>query len=239
MFVSSKKIPDRFVNICGIDNHEITEIPIVTAGGVVCTQHGDVIAIMHQYAWHGKGKTIHSSGQLEFFQNDVNDKSVKVSGGLQRIRTLDGYVLPLNIRSGLPYLPMRPYTDDEWDSLPHVILTSDADWDPSVLDHVFHSQDEIWYDAITHLEDDPTHNLFDEFGNYLYRRAASCSIYENTLFYDMEDIIDSCVCAAHPNSLDHISRVSFEPHVGRAPPDYESLKQFFGWLPTDIITKTF
>ena len=30
---------------------------------------------------------------------------------------------------------MRPYTDQEWEDLPHVIMTSDVDWDPSQLDH--------------------------------------------------------------------------------------------------------
>ena len=66
----------------------------------------------------------------------MNDKSLKVDGGLQRIQTNDGYVFPLQIRQGLPYLPLQPYTDDEWDALPHVILTIDNNWDPLILDHV-------------------------------------------------------------------------------------------------------
>ena len=243
-----EKIPGRFINVHGIDNHELTDIPIITAGGVVHTQHGDVIAILHQYAWHGQGKTIHSSGQLESFHNDVNDKSIKVPGGFQRIRTLEGYIMPLNIRSGLPYLPMRPYTDDEWETLPHVIMTSDVDWDPSVLDHIFDSDDTIWFDALQNLEDDPTHNLFDEYGNYRYRRAALCDVHAPSLFYDIDDIIDSCAFHAHgtspggpvvPSSHDFLSRLSFEHHITRAPPDYGSLRPFFGWLPTDIIKRTF
>jgi hypothetical protein len=90
---------------------------------------------MHQYVYTGKGKTIHSSGQLEFFKQDVNDRSLKVRGGLQKIQTLDGYCISLNIRNGLPYMTMRPYTDREWDLLPHIILTSPDEWIPSVLDH--------------------------------------------------------------------------------------------------------
>jgi hypothetical protein len=90
--------PHRYVDIRGIDNHEITSIPIVTAGAVARTQHGDVIIVMHQYAYHPlQGKTIHSSGQMESFKNDVNDKSIRVPGGLQRIKTIDGYVFPLSI----------------------------------------------------------------------------------------------------------------------------------------------
>ena len=38
------------VDIQGIDNHQVTNIPIVTStGGVVQSQRGDVIAILHQY----------------------------------------------------------------------------------------------------------------------------------------------------------------------------------------------
>ena len=42
------------VNIMGIDNHEMKNIPIGTVGGVVTSQHGEVIAIMHQYAIAGR-----------------------------------------------------------------------------------------------------------------------------------------------------------------------------------------
>ena len=31
-------------------------------------------------------------------------------------------------------MQMRPYTDKEWLELPHVILTSDVEWDPSLYD---------------------------------------------------------------------------------------------------------
>jgi len=95
---------DQTVNVRGIDNHQITNIPIVTAGGVIKTQHGPAIAIMHQYAYTGQGKTIHSSGQLEWYKNNVNDKSIKVAGGLQCILNFDGYVIPISIRDGLPYV---------------------------------------------------------------------------------------------------------------------------------------
>ena len=93
----------KTVDIQGIDNHRINEIPIVTAGGVINTQKGPVIAIMHQYAYTGKGKSIHSCAQLEAHKQTVHEKSMKV-GGKQRIETLDGYVIPFNIRCGLPYV---------------------------------------------------------------------------------------------------------------------------------------
>jgi hypothetical protein len=95
------------IDVQGIDNHQTVDIPIVTAWAVVKSQHGEVIIIMHQYAYTGKGKTIHSSGQLECYKQEVDDKSIKV-GGKQGIKTLDGYVIPLDVKSGLPYVKMRP-----------------------------------------------------------------------------------------------------------------------------------
>ena len=154
----------RSVDIQGIDNHRINEIPIVTAGGVINTQKGPVIAIMHQYAYTGKGKSIHSCAQLEAHKQVVHDKSIKV-GGKQRIETLDGYVIPLNIRSGLPYMTICPYTDTEWDNLPHVILTADTDWDPSVLDHELEDGEE-WFDAMQDFPDIEPDPFFDEVGDY-------------------------------------------------------------------------
>ena len=82
-----------------------------------------------------------------FFANDVNDKSIDIPGGLQRIQTVGGCVFPLSIQDGLPYLGMRPYMDVEYESSPHAILTSHVHWDPSLLD--FDSDDNNdWYDGI-------------------------------------------------------------------------------------------
>jgi hypothetical protein len=46
---------------------------------------------------------------------------MKISDGQQRITTVEGYVHPLNIRNGLAHVIMRPFTDEDWDTLPHVI----------------------------------------------------------------------------------------------------------------------
>ena len=110
-------------------------IPIGTVGAVVMSQRGEVIAIMHQYAIAGKGSTIHSCAQLEHYKSKVDDKSIKV-GGKQLITTLDGYVHPIDIINGLPYTPMRPFSNDEWRKLPHVVWSLDSTWDPSVIDHI-------------------------------------------------------------------------------------------------------
>ena len=57
------------------------------------------------YACYGKGHTIPSSGQIEWFKNSVDDKSVQV-GGKQRICIIDGYAMPLACRGRLIYLPI-------------------------------------------------------------------------------------------------------------------------------------
>ena len=163
VWIIQKDVAPRLVDVSGIDSHQVTNLPIVTVGGVVPSQRGPVIAIMHQYAYMGEGKTIHSSGQLEHYKNNVNDKSLKVSGGLQRITTNDGYIHPLNIQHGLPYVSIRPFTDEEWDTLPHVVWTSDMEWDPSVLDCDLEDQDQ-WYDAVSDLENTIIHSPFDEYG---------------------------------------------------------------------------
>jgi hypothetical protein len=71
------------VHIQGIDNHMIKDVLVSTVGAVINTQRGEVIAIMHQYVYTGKGCTIHSSGQLGWCGNDVNDRSIKIGSGRQ------------------------------------------------------------------------------------------------------------------------------------------------------------
>ena len=168
------------VDVRGIDNHQLTNVPIVTAGGVATSQHGEVIIILNQYAYTGKGKSIHSCAQLEWYKADVNDRSIHV-GGLQRIQTIDGYVHPTNIVHGLAYVGLRSYTDAEWDTFPHVMSTSDALWDPTVLDHDMEADDQ-WFDAVMDLTADPQANLFDEFGAYRKRHVIQAATYESVLW---------------------------------------------------------
>ncbi len=109
-----EKSPHRFVNVEGIDCHQITDIPIFTCGAyVISTNRGPVTAIFQQYAVIQRGPTIHSSGQLETFDNNVNDRSRKIDCAGQLIITNDGFEFPLHIRNGLAYLDMRPFTDAE------------------------------------------------------------------------------------------------------------------------------
>ena len=120
----------RKINISGIDNHEVTGLDVVTAATLLNTSLGKVIGIFNEYAYLGKGSSIHSSGQLELFKTNVDEKSIKV-GGTQLITTLDGYSVPLLIKDGLAYATSlgRP-TDQNMDTYPHVFFTSPGEWDP-------------------------------------------------------------------------------------------------------------
>jgi hypothetical protein len=128
--------------------------------------------------------------------------------------------------------------------LPHVILTSDADWDPSVLDHIFTTDSDIWHDAIENLDDIQSNILFDDQGNYLYRNSSLHHVSDAPYIYDNEDVIDSCICLAHPapsygDLHIHHTRLAFDHAVTHVPPDYNALCKYFGWLPVDIIKKMF
>ena len=72
----------------------------------------------------GKGHTIHSSGQIEWHKNLVDDKSVKV-GAMECNTNLDCYAFPLKCTGGLMYLSIlgKP-TDEELVKYPSVHLTS-------------------------------------------------------------------------------------------------------------------
>ena len=91
--------------------------------------------LMHEYAYYGRGNTIHSPCQIEWFNNRCDDKSHHARG-IQVITFLDGYATPLECRSGLMYMSIlgKP-TDQDLDQYPHVLLTSPHEWDPSVLDY--------------------------------------------------------------------------------------------------------
>ena len=158
----------REVDVTGIDNHELSALKMVDASALLHTQLGPVIGIFKQYAYHGIGRTIHSAGQMEWYKNIVDDKSMKV-GGKQYIKTNDGYAIPIDIINGLPYIKMQPNTDKEFEELPHVILTSGAEWDPTVLDNIISDQED-WYTNIKELNEGLIVTPFDERGNYKKRQ---------------------------------------------------------------------
>ena len=96
-----------------------------------------IIGIFSNYAFRRNDRpTIHSKGQMEANRLLVNDRT-QAYGGNQCVIMQEGYVIPLHIHSGLPYLNMKYTTDTNIDTYPHVFMTSDAPWDPTTINGEF------------------------------------------------------------------------------------------------------
>ena len=201
----------RTVSVTGIDNHELPGLDIVTCAALLPTNHGKVVLIMHEYAYYGRGNTIHSPGQIEWFQNICDDKSFHV-GGKQVINFLEGYSTPLQCRTGLMYMSLlgKP-TDADLNTYPHVLLTGPHEWDPCVLDytHPTTSGDPTWAPDPSLLgAHDPR---IDDFGNFKGRVQHT-----------------------------HISHLAQHKHaITPQPIDFERLRPYFGWVNKHTIEKTF
>jgi hypothetical protein len=161
----------RKVDVTGIDNHEMTDLQIVDTASWAMSNKGPVILIFNQYAYHGLGRSIHSAIQLEHYKNRVDDRSIR-SGGRQCLTTLEGYVIPLDIINGLPYMKMRPPSDDEMKDLPHIIMTSGERWNPAKHDFTLSDQDD-WYNTICKINEGELKTPFDEYGRYMGREPVT------------------------------------------------------------------
>ncbi len=141
-------------------------------------------------------------------------------------------MLPLDIKDGLPYLPLRPYTDKEYAELPMVVLTADGEWDPSVLDNTI-SSDENWFDAVTDLEQTLNDDRFDAYGNYRHRVSINES--HQTFFdavecsHDINDVLDTVLL---PKLVINKHELKVKDH------DYDSLRPYFAWAPTNVVKAT-
>jgi hypothetical protein len=248
------------VHIQGINNHMIKDVPIGTVGAVINTQRGEVIAIMHQYEYTGKGSTIHSSSQLEWCGNDINDHSIKIEDGRQQLTTPDGYVIPIDVRRGLPYITMRPFTDEEFEELPHVVWTSEDAWDSTSLDSVI-SGDPNWYKAEPSPPlPDPMNDEYGEFHGHVLINQREWQVHyfdaldtkpssDNDEFHDPleqfaddpNSVIDLVVYRANRARYvcDHETVEAAPKFVMTSKPDYRQLRPHLGWLSIDAIKKTF
>ena len=208
----------RQCTVIGINNHEIPGLDIVQCAALVNTNHGIVDLIMNEYAYYGKGHTIHSSGQIEWHTNTVDDKSVQV-GGQQRIITIDGYSMPLMSKGGLMYLKFQGIpTDKNLQTYPAVHLTSPQEWDPSVLDYV-HPKDNgepnSIYDPTEKFQVDPTFDEFDDNINKLLSITPQSSSTHNLLVNKHTTLwggtVDSFPIKRHLKSWDSESRFPHDP----------------------------
>ena len=167
--VISKPITKDTCTVQGAGNHELTDIPIRNVGSVIeTTSAGPIIGIWNNAAISQDGKTCLSSLQMEANGVDVDEKSRK-NGGNQSIK-VDGITIPLRFKDGLPRLKLRPYSDHEFKTLRHVMMTADSPWDPTIFDDVEFDPDE-WFDSIE--DHDELDGHFDEVGNYRDRVVMS------------------------------------------------------------------
>ena len=201
----------RKINIQGIDNHEVTGLDVVTDATLLNTSQGKVIGIFNEYVYLGQGSSIHSSGQLEWFKTNVDEKSVKV-GGSQLITTLDGYSVPLIIKDGLAYATSlgRP-TDLDMDTYPHVSFTSPDELDPS------------------QVPDQP-------FGDPMF---DACGDFNKHIIANLNTLLDAP--QGDCGSYTEISSVFTANLHQSSPqePDWNALRPFFAWTSPSSIKDTF
>ena len=101
---------------------------------------------------------------LERYKNDVNEKPRKVNGvANNRYSPARDTFLLSSFHKGCHILLCM-----EWDTFTHVILTSDTDWDPSVLDST-EFEDDAWFDTVLDESKLESHGPFEIQGDYVER----------------------------------------------------------------------
>ena len=132
---------------------------------------------------------------MEWYNCLVDDRS-KLVGGVQRIKTSEGYVIPLSIDSGLVYMhSMRIPTDHDLQNYPHVFFTSPDTWDTSVVDHWI---PQSLLEAINQHSDASLlqDSNLDAYGEPYHRDIQSL----NSSFCDLPSLSDGAPCSqASPN----------------------------------------
>jgi hypothetical protein len=156
---------------------------------------------------------------------------------------------------------MRPFTDEEFEELLHVLWTSEDDWDPTSLDSVI-SDNPNWYEA----EPSPPlpDPMYDEYGEF--RGHVLINQHEWQVHYfdaldtkmgpdnddefpdaleqfadDPDSVIDLVIYRASRACYvcDHETVEAAPKFVMTSEPDYGKLHPHLGWLPVDTIKKTF
>jgi hypothetical protein len=155
---------------------------------------------------------------------------------------------------------MRPFTDEEFEELPHIIWTSEDDWDPTSLDSVI-SNDPNWYEAEPSPPlPDPMYDEYGEFRGHVLINQHEWQVHyfdaldtkpgpDNDEFHDAleqfaddpDSVIDLVVYRANRARYicDHETVEAAPKFVMTSEPDYGQLRPCFGWLPIDTIKKTF
>ncbi len=222
-------------DVIGVTDNVLTSLPIVQAAAKIDTVNdGPIIGIFSSYAQRGDGgRTIHSKGQMESFGLIVDDKSRAV-GGSQCIVTNEGYVIPLHVRGGLPYMSMSVPNDDDMDTFPHVFFCADSPWDPSILDNEFTNADFDTPDVAT-ARRDAADSRVDAFGQTLTHNSTDVE----THAAHVDSILATVRVLACTIFATVVAKLSaFPQHIRPNLPDLDSLRPHFGWVPVERIKQT-
>ena len=88
------------------------------------------------------------------------------------------------------HLSIHPFTDDEWETLAHLILLADEDWDPSNLDHIIADHSDNWFESVSNNQPGNTQKLLDKYGQYRNRQSSDISDkILGTYFIPVSDIL--------------------------------------------------
>ena len=201
----------RKIKIQDIDNHEITDLDVVTAATLLNTTQGKVTGIFNEYAYLWKGSSIHSSGQLKWLQTNVDETSVKV-GGTQLITTLDEYSVPLLIKDVLAYATsLGKSTDQDMDTYPHVFITSPDEWDPSQV------PDQPFGDPMFDTRGDFNQPIIANLNNLLEAPPGDCESYT-----EISSVFTANLHQSSPQK-----------------PDWNTQRPFLAWTSPSSIKDTF
>ena len=113
----------------GVDKHQVCDVPIAKVGAHAHSNEGPVMCMFNKVAHTGRHQSILSPIHMEEHGVKVDEKHPTI-GDLGQLQSPDGFIFPLSSNNALPHLKIRPYADKEFDSLLHVVMTSDEPWDP-------------------------------------------------------------------------------------------------------------
>jgi hypothetical protein len=145
--------------------------------------------MFNQMALVGKGIRIFSCIQMENHKVDMNENPRRVSVGNHIL--MDGYQIRLDIKNELAYLCCRKPSEYDLETLPHIIVNADVDWNPSICDKNIDDL-ETFNDA---NDDDIHHGNSEQNGENLYRTIDSQALmwaefFDTVSFLDFDAMVD-------------------------------------------------
>jgi hypothetical protein len=125
-------------------------------------------------------------------------------------------------------------TKHELTSLPHIVLTSDVEWDPTTYDKDIDNLNDFHDPS----EDDHENYHFDQHGEYRHWTVATHNtrtedeFYDACKFLDFDDQVDKLMDALHPELVSSIYSIN-SSEVTKVSPKFDLRRPLFGWAPAD------